>query len=696
MRSLVLTAVFLLVYALAPLSNLMAEDRLVAWWKFDETAAELAQDGTIQAHDTLKGYYRFVEGVTGKGLRLDGSTTRLLRPAARAPRLSGAFTIEAWIAPQAYPWNWCAIANQEKNHRAGYLFGIDAYGHIGLHLAVNGKWQTCDSKEKVPFMEWSYVVATFDKSTGVVVYINGREAGRRPIKGEIDFARDVDLEIGRTHQKLPPTDLVREKVRFPASYSFDGIIDELKIYERTLSGREILQNYTMSKPKDKPALEWRKWPRVSSAPNRFGATYTRLKFYAEWDALWKIHEHADVVVSFDDLPGKMVFWRGTNYNMNMVTENGRWVGDQSAEGGGKGTVGCNEHMSDKQCRYAHVRIIENNPARVVVHWRYALNDVLYQITNTDPITGWGDWADEYYMIYPDGVAVRHFLIHGSSKAYSITEPATLNQPGERAEDNVELEAVTLANMEGQMRSYSWDPWPGSGKIAANFGNPLPNANICMVNFKSEYRPFYVYDPGTRIIPYGGGLIETTDFSHFPTWNHWPVSQIPSDGRIARAADRFTSSAITSPEPPMRRRSEDGALEGSFLMGLTNQPIETLAPLARSWLQAPKLTKVSPTFQNEGYSKHERTYILRKTDDNASSLEFEVAASADSPMVNPAFVVKNWGAAEVGLKIVGNTIPRGKSFRYVHHDTMEGTDLIVWIKRESIEPIRIVFLPVVRQ
>ena len=34
---------------------------------------------------------------------------------------------------------------------------------------------------------------------------------------------------------------------------------------------------------------------------------------------------------------------------------------------GGGVIGCCEHMSDKQNRYAHVRLIESHDARVVVH-----------------------------------------------------------------------------------------------------------------------------------------------------------------------------------------------------------------------------------------------------------------------------------------------------------------------------------------
>ena len=130
-----------------------------------------------------------------------------------------------------------------------------------------------------------------------------------------------------------------------------------------------------------------------------------------------------------------------------------------------------------------------------------------------------------------------------------------------------------------------------------------------------------------------------------------------------------------------------------MMGLTNQPLEMLAPLARSWLQAPKLRNLSPAFHDEGYSKHERAYVLRNSSDKPSFLEFELGASKDSPLVNPAFVVKNWGDVNIELKIDGKTIQRGKNFRFGHQVTMEGIDLIVWIKKESAELLMIEFLPV---
>jgi hypothetical protein len=109
-------------------------------------------------------------------------------------------------------------------------------------------------------------------------------------------------------------------------------------------------------------------------PGRFGACYTTLKYDAVWDQPWRIGPHADVVVRFDTGSHKFVFWRGTSYIPCWVTDTDIWYTNEFVERRGShspNTKGCCEPMSDKQCRYSHVRIIENTDARIVIHWRYA-------------------------------------------------------------------------------------------------------------------------------------------------------------------------------------------------------------------------------------------------------------------------------------------------------------------------------------
>ena len=86
----------------------------VASWHFD---AELNVPGDEDANasiETIQGKWIQVPGVVGRALRLDGYSTRLVRDAKHAPRLPDGFTVTAWVALGAYPWNWAPILAQEK------------------------------------------------------------------------------------------------------------------------------------------------------------------------------------------------------------------------------------------------------------------------------------------------------------------------------------------------------------------------------------------------------------------------------------------------------------------------------------------------------------------------------------------------------------------------------------------------------
>ena len=70
----------------------------------------------------------------------------------------------------------------------------------------------------------------------------------------------------------------------------------------------------------------------------------------------------------------------------------------------------------------------------------------------------------------------------------------------------------------------------------------------------------------------------------------------------------------------------------------------------------------------------------------------ISAGKQSPLYNPAFIIKNWGDADAELKLNGKKISRGKDFRYGFRHTLVGSDLIVWIKYKSEEPVDITLTP----
>ncbi|MHC4646994.1 MAG: hypothetical protein ACYTBJ_15975, partial [Planctomycetota bacterium] len=372
-------------------------------------------------------------------------------------------------------------------------------------------------------------------------------------------------------------------------------------------------------------------------------------------------------VQFDEHPIKVMFWRGSRYSPCWVTENGKWMADQSREEGGgglEGAQGCCEHMSDAQCRHSHVRLIESSEARVVVHWRYALIDTLYRQAGVDAVTGWGLWGDEIYTIYPDGVGIRNVLPGKGGWQETIF----FSEPGSKPEDNCELEAITLVNLKGESRSYSWQHGYPKFDLAA----PL----IQMTNLKSKYRPFLIFRPGSRMRVFNVEV--RPEYSHFPWWNHWPVAQVASDGRHAQAADRAAHSSLVWGRPT----------GGAALYGLTDRPAASLVPLAKSWISPPAIVSgdswVSENMPSGVYDYKQRAYVLtmgKKT----GCVKFVLNGSEDSPIVNPAFVIKNWGEADPMLTIDGLEFRRGRDFRYGHRHGLEGTDLIVWVKYESAKP-----------
>ncbi|MCJ7589465.1 MAG: LamG domain-containing protein, partial [Candidatus Aminicenantes bacterium] len=166
-------------------------------------------------------------------LRFDGQTTTVVRSAVKMPRLRGAFSVEAWVALQTYPWTWCAIINQEKDRQAGYFFGIDPEGRFGLHLATREGWQDCRSSVGLPLYAWNNILGVFDPATGLRLYLNGQLVGEKAASGPPRFAPEVDVWIGHNQTPLGLSEEIR--VVAPVAFSFDGIIDDVRIYDAALS-----------------------------------------------------------------------------------------------------------------------------------------------------------------------------------------------------------------------------------------------------------------------------------------------------------------------------------------------------------------------------------------------------------------------------------------------------------------------------
>ena len=442
------------------------EESLVATpvlrWAFDEGISDRPyrdKDVTFTANDGVRcsiggNISLWKKGVSGTALAFDGYYSKVTLPNAEPPREPAPFTIEAWVALGAYPWKEGAVMDITKDNEGVYL-GISDLGQLIFRIHGKDAPHTLTSDKEIGLYKWTHVAATYNLDLNMAnIYIDGEEAGRLSLGDDRPSLVQTKILIGlnknpeKTTQHVSrdyPPEIRTPEGNQPMVYGIEGLIDEVRIYMGALNSGQLRESFSNLSQDEQllanPDLEPRILPGKVDGKNaeKFGAYYTSLKYHELWDNLWRSSPWPDIVVRFDQLPCNVVYWRGPNYGAGWVTEKNIWMSDQSSEIGTD--YGCAEHMADKQNRFAHVRILENTDARVVIHWRYASADIMYLFEN------WRTWTDEYHYIYPDGTAIRHVNYYDGEVGWQDVQ--FFAQPGTTPEDQIHLQALTVANLNGE-------------------------------------------------------------------------------------------------------------------------------------------------------------------------------------------------------------------------------------------------------
>lgn len=659
-----------------------------AWFDFDEGTGNIATEKINHITADIPGNKTiWKKGISGTALCFDGYHTAVSIPANHASaNTSGSITVEGWIALGAYPWNWAPVVQQGDND--GYFLGVDSHGYPGFMIKTGTAWEELSVPNTLPYTDahhlalyrWYHLAGTYDKSTGLMrLYINGKEVAGRSVSKSGIHIPDAAIRIGKAGIMRTPTGGTHDT--YPSEFGIDGLIDEVKIYSAALNTKQIAGLYANTFPgnaiADAPDLEKRRFPQPVTN-GEFKAMYTHLPYYKTWENMFRFGKYADVVVGFDQLPIKYVFWRGVSYIPMIVNESGQWFTNQFDETGfTKEAPGDCEPMSDKGCWDSQVRIIENTPARVVVNWRYRLADPSHHWANYDSTTGWGDVSDWDYYIYPDGVAAKVMRWYSSKPEawHEWDEQIAVLGEGQHPEQVLKRKPVmTLVDTTGKAVDYDWDPDP-----------PKPDFKGTMIqkiHYTGKYDP-YTIQKFTDGDIYDG---ERTWYSVFPSWNHWPTAQINSSGRNASFPDRASHSSITHLYWPLYQEQNGNAAfqEKILIEGMTDEPATSLSKLAKSWLDAPPVLNVSGGITH-GYNAAHRAYVF-DLGNGTNTLQFQINASGKQPVHNLCFEIKNWGStANAMIKVNGTSIKPGPDVKQgVTIDTDGNYSLVTWIKMDAVQ------------
>lgn len=102
MKSSFINLMMILVFLSLPV---FAAEGPVAWWKFGQAKEGKVLESVGGGENAVAGFFKLVKGASGSAINFDGLSSYILVESAKAPKISGAFTVEAWVALGAYPLN---------------------------------------------------------------------------------------------------------------------------------------------------------------------------------------------------------------------------------------------------------------------------------------------------------------------------------------------------------------------------------------------------------------------------------------------------------------------------------------------------------------------------------------------------------------------------------------------------------------
>lgn len=206
---------------------------LVAWWRGEGNA--LDQTGTNNGN-ALSGM-SYAAGKIGGGFRGVSSTApffnKVLIPDSSSLSIEGSLSVEGWLRFESIANYVVLVRADDRDHSGSYgifLFG----GKLWFRVASspNGESAVVITPNDVPIGQFIHFAATLNNATGEMkLYIDGSLAAQtltsvRPF-GPLDPTKNPGLAIGN---------LAHSNLTFD---SFNGLIDELSIYNRTLAASEI-------------------------------------------------------------------------------------------------------------------------------------------------------------------------------------------------------------------------------------------------------------------------------------------------------------------------------------------------------------------------------------------------------------------------------------------------------------------------
>ena len=243
---------------------------LVSYWTLDEIkkgakGTEIVED-IVGENDGIVNEQgsnpKPVEGKYGNALRFDGIQDFIRLGTKKLPTGNSGMTISAWIfkGKKGHPaghhvvcfgvWDCCGtgfsvstfVGQRRLNNRL-------SMGQWGGDFGLNGP--------EIALGEWHHVAAVYDGAKKNLLYLDGVEVGAKELE------KEPDVNLGPIGGKGGEGAVIGTDTRLDSIMFFEGVIDEVGIYNRGLTPDEVRRNATSPQifavePAGKLSLTWAK------------------------------------------------------------------------------------------------------------------------------------------------------------------------------------------------------------------------------------------------------------------------------------------------------------------------------------------------------------------------------------------------------------------------------------------------------
>lgn len=206
------------------LDVLTKEYKLISWWRFEGNA----QDEVSDNHGTCINCPVLLEGKLGQAYEFNNLEKYTIADSNSLDITENALTLAAWFKPSVDVTNmvntYPSLISKRPWQVGGYMAHFtNTHGLINIQYCWIGGCINANSDTSFKADNWYYYVGIIDTSE-LRIYINGALEQTLPITNKIDSSSGTNLEIG---------------------YAFEGIIDEVMIFNKALSKDEVKSLYEL-------------------------------------------------------------------------------------------------------------------------------------------------------------------------------------------------------------------------------------------------------------------------------------------------------------------------------------------------------------------------------------------------------------------------------------------------------------------